>query len=202
MSGEAWRDLFDDRVVDATIDLFLAEDPAVFIARANEIIGLLEKFVSDHDEQRPDVPFVRFEEPGKLHRCLSALRTARTHPELARFKHRPVRAEGFARLQKLCAADPIKQQGALLLIKRFEKFQAEAWPYLNPMQLPDRRRNRQQLAGARGNQRSRQLPRDKAVVRGEYEQLRKQGQAREARAILAKKYGTTYQAIYTATKPQ
>ena len=197
MNDEMWRVLFDVTEPDETLNLYLADDTRAFVAHIDRINELTLAYEADHNERRIDVRFVRFEEPAKLRRCLHNLKRFHTEDHDAP----KLRASSFARLQKLNAADLSKQANAMELIERFEAFQAEGWPHLNPQQNPNERDRAQQRIDAAQKDRpgGRKLP-PVAELRAEFNEIAAKKGGSFAAGILAKKYGVTPAAVRKARR--
>ena len=198
-----WECLFTDAAVNVAVDLFINAEPDAFVTYADRIITLSAQYESDHREERPDVPYVVFEEPAKLRQCLRELKRVRVHPEWSRFTPKPVQASTFARLEILLATDPIRQQGAMLLIERFEAFQAEPGPiYINKMQLPAERQAHQQRKDAAQGERIRDLPPADELRREYQREAADPTCRRQAANKLAAKYQVSPQAVRQKLNPK
>lgn len=197
MNDEMWRVLFDATEPDETLNLYLADDTRAFVAHIDRINELTLAYEADHNERRIEVRFVRFEEPAKLRRCLHNLKCFHTEDHDAP----KLRASSFARLQKLNAADLSKQANAMELIERFEAFQAEGWPHLNPQQLPSKRRGDQNARDASKAPRpgARKLP-EQAELQAERDEIAARKGERSVIGILANKYEVTPAAVRKALK--
>lgn len=179
MSKPVWLKLFDDSELEATVKLL--SDPGQFSKHAASLRLLLQKYIEDHRLKVITAwswREVEFTEAMKLLTCLGNMSWRIQHPEQCNYE----------------AFEPE-------LIKLFESFWAEGWPYLQPAQDPGARKRAQQRHDAAKKDRAGKLP-DTARLQTEYDEIAAKSGERGAAGILARKFEVTASAVRKALKKQ